>query len=114
MKKIMFLLLPAILLTGCKSLDYVRSQDPVLKGESPKKTSEFASCVSAKWAGSSGLITSLPLNDGMSIQVPQPMGGYDVVLDVTNSPNGGSNFILYERIPSMTSDAYLTAVNSCK
>lgn len=114
MKKALFIILPLTLLTGCKSLDYVRSQDPVLTGSTEKPVSDFGSCVSAKWSGSGGQVTSLPLSQGISIQVPQAMGGYDVVLDVTSKAAGGSDFVLYERVPSLTSDSYENAVSSCK
>lgn len=100
-------------LTGCKSLDSVRAKKPVDSGETSKTVETFSACVSAKWAGNGTPITSLPLENGISILVPQAMGGYDVVLDVTRNDNG-SSYILYERIPSLTSAYFESSVKSCK
>ncbi|EMO4455803.1 TPA: hypothetical protein ACXR0B_001994 [Klebsiella variicola subsp. variicola] len=100
-------------LVGCKSLDYVRSTTPVLKGETSKSVADFTACVSSKWSGSGGYLTSLPIHNGISLQVPHPMGGYDVVLDATKSA-AGTDFILYERVASLTSSSYESSVNICK
>lgn len=100
-------------LMGCKSLDYVRSTQPVLQGKTSKSVDEFTVCVSSKWSGSGGHITSLPISGGTSIQVPQPMGGYDVVLDVTRTENGG-NYVLYERMAALTSSFYSDSVKQCQ
>jgi len=112
MRKISAFLILSCTLVGCKSLDYVRSQAPVLTGETKKNVSEFAACVSSSWSGSSGHVTSLPLNNGVSLQIPQAMGGYDVVLDVQKT-DSGSKFILFERIASLTSASYETSVKQC-
>lgn len=100
-------------LVGCKSLDYVRSTTPVLKGDTYKSVADFTACVSSKWSGSGGHITSLPIHNGISLQVPHAMGGYDVVLDATKSATG-TNFTLYERVASLTSSSYESSVSSCK
>ncbi|HDG1710886.1 TPA: hypothetical protein PFE25_004083 [Kluyvera ascorbata] len=112
MKKLLVVLI-ALGLVGCKSLDYVRSTTPVVQGATPKSVEEFATCVSSKWSGSGGHITSLPINDGISLQVPQPMGGYDLVLDVTKEASG-SKYVLYERVAALTSSSYESAVKQCQ
>lgn len=112
MKKFLVVII-ALTLVGCKSLDYVRSTTPVMQGTTSKSVEIFSACVSSKWSGSGGHVTSLPLNDGVSIQVPQPMGGYDLVLDVTRN-EAGAKYVLYERVASLTSKSYETAVKQCR
>ncbi|WP_333497498.1 hypothetical protein [Kluyvera sp. CHPC 1.2972] len=112
MKKILVVII-AFGLVGCKSLDYVRSTPPVMQGVTSKSVEAFSTCVSSKWSGSGGHITSLPINGGTSIQVPQPMGGYDVVLDVTKIENG-SSYVLYERVAALTSSFYSDSVKQCQ
>ncbi|ASA02718.1 hypothetical protein ACOTXZ_17690 [Enterobacter cloacae complex sp. LZL004] len=113
MKKVVGILLVMFAVTGCKSLDSVRATKPVNIGGSDKSVNSFSSCVSGKLAGNGTPVTSLPLENGISILVPQAMGGYDVVLDVTEN-NGKTSYVLYERVPSMTSDSYEKTVLSCR
>lgn len=112
MKKILVVII-AFGLIGCKSLDYVRSTTPIMQGVTSKSVEAFSTCVSSKWSGSGGHITSLPINGGTSIQVPQPMGGYDVVLDITKIENG-SSYVLYERVAALTSSFYSDSVKQCQ
>ncbi|QCT22766.1 hypothetical protein FEM41_19845 [Jejubacter calystegiae] len=100
-------------LTGCKSLDSVRSKQPVDTGVTNKNVNEFSACVSSTWARNGTSVTSLPLENGISILVPQAMGGYDVVLDVTGN-DAGSSYVLYERIPALTSALYEETVKLCR
>lgn len=111
--RIILVMIAAFGLFGCKSLDYIRSTQPVLQDKTTKSVDEFSVCVSSKWSGSGGHITSLPINGGTSIQVPQPMGGYDVVLDVTKIENG-SSYVLYERVAALTSSFYSDSVKQCQ
>lgn len=113
MKMIAVLAMVVFLLSGCKSLDSVRSQNPVVSGDTNKNVNEFSACVSSRWAGNGTTVTSLPLENGISILVPQAFGGYDVVLDVV-AKNTGSSFVLYERVPSLTSNLFEDSVKSCK
>lgn len=113
MKKILAVLMAVSVLVGCKSLNSIRSKQPVDSGVSTKSVNEFASCVSAKWDSGWNSVTSLPLENGISILIPQGMGGYDVVLDVT-SENSGSAYVLYERVPSLTPASYENNVKACK
>ncbi|WP_252368112.1 hypothetical protein [Escherichia coli] len=76
-----------IALTGCKSLDYVKSGKTVMEGNSLKNIDELSGCISRQWAGNGTPITSLPIENGVSLLVPQAMGGYDVVLDIKKAGN---------------------------
>ena len=112
MKKLLVVII-ALGLVGCKSLDYVRSTSPVMQGVTSKSVEAFSTCVSSKWSGSGGHVTSLPINDGISLQIPQPMGGYDLVLDISKDASG-SKYVLYERISALTSSSYGEAVKQCQ
>ncbi|HDP6950836.1 TPA: hypothetical protein P6383_004711 [Escherichia coli] len=102
-----------IALTGCKSLDYVKSGNPVMEGNSLKNIDELSGCISRQWAGNGTPITSIPIENGVSLLVPQAMGGYDVVLDIKKAGNG-SSFTLYERVPALTPKIFADSVNACK
>lgn len=112
MKKLLVVII-ALGLVGCKSLDYVRSTSPVIQGATSKSVEAFSTCVLSKWSGSGGHVTSLPINDGISLQIPQPMGGYDLVLDISKDVSG-SKYVLYERISALTSSSYGEAVKQCQ
>ncbi|EPK7771092.1 hypothetical protein FML24_27515 [Klebsiella oxytoca] len=107
------ILLAVLALTGCKSLEYVRSLDPVAKGETPKTVEAFMECISLKWSTSGGQLSTLPLANGMSIGQQQPMGGYDVVLDAKRTANG-TEYVLYERVPFLTSGSYQQSLKDCR
>lgn len=53
-----------------------------MEGNSLKNIDELSGCISRQWAGNGTPITSLPIENGVSLLVPQAMGGYDVVLDI--------------------------------
>ena len=81
-----------IALTGCKSLDYVKSGKPVMEGNSLKNIDELSGCISRQWAGNGTPITSLPIENGVSLLVPQAM----------------------ERVPALTPKIFADSVNACK
>ncbi|EPP2705097.1 hypothetical protein ACUNQB_003272, partial [Escherichia coli] len=85
----------------------------VMEGNSLKNIDELSGCISRQWAGNGTPITSLPIENGVSLLVPQAMGGYDVVLDIKKAGNG-SSFTLYERVPALTPKIFADSVNACK
>lgn len=113
MKCVIPLACVAVLLSGCSSLGYVRSQDPVLDGSTAKTPSAFASCVSDAWRRSNISSEVMTTGEGRSVAVPRTLGGYKVVLDITPS-SAGSDFFLYERLPHITSVTYQNGVAFCK
>ena len=56
-------------------MDYVKSGKPVMEGNSLKNIDELSGCISRQWAGNGTPITSIPIENGVNLLVPQAMGG---------------------------------------
>ncbi len=103
-----------VALAGCATVQELREGEPVSTGQSQKTAQVMSACVAEKWNQTYYNATSVPLADGFSIQILSSSGaGADAVLDVREHA-GKTNYVLFERMPSMTSNKIERAVIDCK
>lgn len=112
MKKILLIILISSL-AGCATVNSLRNSKPLISGVTNKSAQKYSACVVQKWNETYFHATSVPLEDGYSIQILNDVAGADAVLDVREK-SGATHYELYERAPSFTSNKVARALDLCK
>ncbi|STK78808.1 Uncharacterised protein [Escherichia coli] len=84
-----------------------------MEGNSLKNIDELSGCISRQWAGNGTPITSLPIENGVSLLVPQAMGDMMLCL-ISKKQEMAVVLLFYERVPALTPKIFADSVNACK
>ena len=108
--KVSVLMVSAVLLAGCASVEDVTAREPVFFGSTARTAADYVQCVDAAWKGQGASPTRQSIHNGFELVVPGRVG-VEAVLTATTW-KGKTDARLFTRI-ERSSTALAEAANLC-